>query len=130
MHSSRMRTNLLTVLADTPGQLPTNGQPPPPPPGRHPTLARPPRQQIPPAQCLLGYTPCALPVDRQTPVKTIPSQTSFASGRYCVILSSLSTRTNQSDPHLLPKISTDRIFYSEILPRKSNLYYYFLTEAI
>ena len=30
-----------------------------------------------PAQCMLGYTP----LDRQTPVKTLPSQTSFASGK-------------------------------------------------
>ena len=62
MHFSGTRTaRLLTVLADTPMASP--------PPGRHPTLGRPPGQQTPPAQCLLGYTPSALPVDRQTPVK-------------------------------------------------------------
>ena len=33
-----------------------------------------------PGGCLLGETP---PVDRQTPVKTYPSQTSFAGGKNC-----------------------------------------------
>ena len=36
------------------------------------------RQTTPPAQCMLGYT---LSVDRQTPVKTLPSKTSFAGGK-------------------------------------------------
>ena len=46
-----------------------------------------PPRKTPPAKCMLGYTPppssCGIhtyPVDRQTPVKTLPSQTLFVSG--------------------------------------------------
>ena len=65
MHSSRMRTaRLLTVSGwgvSACGVSATH------PLGKHP-----------PAHYMLGYT---LPVDRQTPVKTLPLQTSFAGGK-------------------------------------------------
>ena len=58
------------------GRVPLQTRGRPPFPGRHP-----------PAKCMLGYTPpssaCGIhtpPVDRQTPVKTLPSQTLFVSG--------------------------------------------------
>ena len=86
MHSSRMRTVRCSGHdggVHLPGQTtPLAGHPPPgrPPGQRHLLGQTTPLWADPPAQCMLGYTPlpCPVyagihpPVDRQTPVKTLP----------------------------------------------------------
>ena len=71
MHSSRMRTDRSLLYG---GGLPDRGPPGQRPPWTETPLDREPSRQRPP------WTENS-PVDRQTPAKTLPSQTLFAGGK-------------------------------------------------
>ena len=83
MHFSGMRTTRLLTVSH---RIHQGVSATPPTLGRHPIVHA--WIHTPHAQCMLGYTPpCPMhvgihpPMDRQTPVKTLPSQTSFAGSK-------------------------------------------------